>query len=62
MKLFVLHIYWRFSSENFEYGIIYAKDELEAEQKARLSNPTAMNINAYEVEPDSNGYYMIYSH
>jgi hypothetical protein len=62
MNLYVYSIAWRYSSENFEYGIIKANSEKEAEEILKRINPTAIHVSAWEPEFDSDGTYSVYSH
>lgn len=62
MKTYIANIYWRFSSENFEYGLIQANSEEEAKTKLKALNPNALSVYAYELEFDSDGYCPIYEH
>jgi hypothetical protein len=62
MKLFILHIFWKYSAENFEYGIIKAENAEEAEKKGKQLNPDCIDIYAYELEFDNDGYCSIYKH
>lgn len=62
MNLYVYSIAWRYSSENFEYGIIKAGSEKEAEEILKRDNPTAIYIAAWEPEFDSSGTCSVYSH
>ncbi len=62
MNTYVYSIAWRFSSENFSYGIIKADSVKEAEEKLQKANPSAIHIAAWEIEFDEDGIYEVYSH
>jgi len=62
MKLFQYHICWKYSSENFEFGIIQANSIEEAEATLKRANPNIIGCNVYEIFYDEYGICEIYSH
>ncbi len=63
MKLFEYHLAWRFSSENWEVGIIKAESVEDAEKILKKENPTAITCSVYDTIEDikDNESYSIYS-
>lgn len=64
MKLWEYSIAWRYSSENWEVGIIKAETKEKAKEILRTANPEAISINIYDTIEDigDNSYHTIYSH
>ncbi len=55
MKLFEFHVFWRYSSENYEKGVVWAENEERAKDK--LTNAPqykdCIGISIYgEITPD----------
>lgn len=62
MNLYQISVYWKYSSENYEYGIMKADSEEDAIAKVKLIYPEAIKIFAYEPVFDESGYSVIFSH
>ena len=61
-NMYAVEVYWKFASENFEYGLIQADTLEEAEVKMRAMYPDAIQILIRELEFNKNGYFTIYEH
>lgn len=62
MRLFEYNVAWRFSSENWEVGVVKAETKESAEEILKQKFPDAISINVYDtLEPDDNEVYAIYS-
>lgn len=62
MNIYQYHICWKYSSENFEFGIIKANSIEEAEATLKRINPNIIGCYVYETYFDENGIQEIYSH
>ncbi len=62
MKTYCVTVYWKFASENIEYGLILANSEEEAVSKVKNIYPDAKDIYVHELEFNQNHYYCVYSH
>lgn len=64
MKLFEYSIAWRFSSENWEIGLVKAESKEKAEELVRESNPGIIHCSIYDTIEGiaDNEIYSLYSH
>lgn len=63
MKLFEYSVAWKYSSENWEVGIVKASSREEAEELLRKEYPNAISISVYDTIDNlsDNEIYCIYS-
>ena len=64
MKLYYYAVWWRYSSDNFAYGIVKAETREEAKDKVNKANPGNIDIAVSDIEDDDFtewGTYEIYS-
>lgn len=64
MKLWEYSIAWRYSSENWEIGVVKAETKEDAERLVREANPSIIYCSVWDTISDlaDNQVYTIYSH
>ena len=61
LKLFLYSVWWRYSSENFEEGIIKAESIEDAEKRLKKIYPECIGCNARDIEFDEDDICIVYS-
>lgn len=61
MKLFYYSVWWRYSSDNFEYGIIQAESEEQAKETVDKARPGNIGVSVGEIHWDENSMFESYS-
>ncbi len=62
MKIFKYHVCWRFSSENFCYGLVWANSEEEAKEKLTKQYPNKIGLDITELIKPDDDVEEIYDH